>query len=198
MLYYNSKLLLFGKIFSKASLISFCFLFWEVCLILAPQPGIEPVPPALEGEVLTTGPEGSPEDALIWASLHGSGGSNEGSGGPRPGLVNSVAGASYPTWETWVVTRSHMKPRERLQKFTFICSCLSLVTTKLLETGSVSVVQRNSNLFFFECILQTQCNDFLSALLPCAHWGFPERWYLFSIILFDLPYSIDESTVPVD
>ena len=26
--------------------------------ILAPQPGIEPTPPALEGEVLTTGPPG--------------------------------------------------------------------------------------------------------------------------------------------
>ena len=28
------------------------------CGILAPQPGIEPIPPALEGEVLTTGPPG--------------------------------------------------------------------------------------------------------------------------------------------
>ena len=27
----------------------------EACGILAPQPGIEPTPPALEGEVLTTG-----------------------------------------------------------------------------------------------------------------------------------------------
>ena len=27
-------------------------------------------------------------------------GDPEGSGGPRPGLVNSVAGASYPTRET--------------------------------------------------------------------------------------------------
>ena len=34
-------------------------MFWffghEACGILAPQPGIEPAPPALEGEVLTTG-----------------------------------------------------------------------------------------------------------------------------------------------
>ena len=34
-------------------------MFWvfgrEACGILAPQPGIEPTPPALEGEVLTTG-----------------------------------------------------------------------------------------------------------------------------------------------
>ena len=38
----------------------FCFVFWffdpEACGILAPQPGIEPESPALQGEVLTTGP----------------------------------------------------------------------------------------------------------------------------------------------
>ena len=38
----------------------FCFMFWlfgrEACGILAPQPGIEPASPALEGEVLTIGP----------------------------------------------------------------------------------------------------------------------------------------------
>ena len=37
-------------------------LFWffgqEACGILAPQPGIEPEFPALDGEVLTTGPPG--------------------------------------------------------------------------------------------------------------------------------------------
>ena len=37
-------------------------MFWffgcEACGILAPPPGIEPAPPALEGEVLTTGPPG--------------------------------------------------------------------------------------------------------------------------------------------
>ena len=37
-------------------------MFWifgcEACGILAPQPGIEPTLPALEGEVLTTGPPG--------------------------------------------------------------------------------------------------------------------------------------------
>ena len=40
----------------------FCFMFWffgrEACGILAPQPGIKPAPPALEGPVLTTGPPG--------------------------------------------------------------------------------------------------------------------------------------------
>ena len=36
--------------------------FWfsgcEACWILSPQPGIKPVPPTLEGKVLTTGPPG--------------------------------------------------------------------------------------------------------------------------------------------
>ena len=36
----------------------FCFMFWssgqEACRILAPLPGTEPTPSALEGEVLTT------------------------------------------------------------------------------------------------------------------------------------------------
>ena len=40
----------------------FCFMFWffghEACGILAPEPGIEPAPPALEGKVPTTGPPG--------------------------------------------------------------------------------------------------------------------------------------------
>ena len=34
------------------------FFVHEAYGILAPQPGIEPVPPALEGGVLTTGPPG--------------------------------------------------------------------------------------------------------------------------------------------
>ena len=41
----------------------FFFMFWffgcEACGILAPQPGVEPTPPALEGEVLTTGLPGT-------------------------------------------------------------------------------------------------------------------------------------------
>ena len=43
-----------------------CFMFWffghETCGILAPWPGIEPTPLALEGKVLTTGPPGKPLD----------------------------------------------------------------------------------------------------------------------------------------
>ena len=38
-------------------------MFWlfgpKPCGILAPQPGLEPVSPALEGEVLITGPPGT-------------------------------------------------------------------------------------------------------------------------------------------
>ena len=40
----------------------FCFMFWffghEACGILVPRPGIEPGAPALEGDVLTSGPAG--------------------------------------------------------------------------------------------------------------------------------------------
>ena len=37
----------------------------EACGILTPQPGIEPTPPALEGEVLTPGPSGKTLGFLI-------------------------------------------------------------------------------------------------------------------------------------
>ena len=48
----------------------FCFMFWFfgrwACGILAPWPGIEPAPSALESEVLTTGPPGkSPISAFL-------------------------------------------------------------------------------------------------------------------------------------
>ena len=36
----------------------FGFLGCEACGILVPRPGIKPAPPALESEVLTTGPPG--------------------------------------------------------------------------------------------------------------------------------------------
>ena len=42
------------------------FMFWlfshEACGISAPQEGIEPSLPALEGEISTTGPPGKPEN----------------------------------------------------------------------------------------------------------------------------------------
>ena len=48
--------------FSRQDIIAsvLCFVFFgrETCEVLAPQPGIEPAPPTLEGEVLTTGPPG--------------------------------------------------------------------------------------------------------------------------------------------
>ena len=45
-------------------------MFWffgcEACGILAPPPRIEPAPPALEGEVLTTGqPGNSPQEPFL-------------------------------------------------------------------------------------------------------------------------------------
>ena len=49
-------------------------MFWffgrEACGILAPQPGIEPATPALEGEVLTTGLPGT--SRLLLLLFHGS------------------------------------------------------------------------------------------------------------------------------
>ena len=44
------------------SIASVLFRFFEhkPCGILAPWPGSEPIPSALEGEVLTTGPPGRP------------------------------------------------------------------------------------------------------------------------------------------
>ena len=55
-------------------LLFYVLVFWlrVACGILAPWPGIEPVPPALEGEVLTTGPPGkSPDQRWIAPSFGG-------------------------------------------------------------------------------------------------------------------------------
>ena len=43
----------------------FWFFGWKACGILAPLPGIEPAPRALEGEVLTTGPPGKSLYGLV-------------------------------------------------------------------------------------------------------------------------------------
>ena len=46
--------------YSLSFMLSFCFSFFgrEACGIRVPRPGMEPAPPALEGEVLTTGSPG--------------------------------------------------------------------------------------------------------------------------------------------
>ena len=43
-----------------------CFLAAEASGILAPQPGIKPTPPALEGKVLITGPLGKSPGSLLY------------------------------------------------------------------------------------------------------------------------------------
>ena len=53
---------------------SFCFFVFfffccEACGILALQAGIEPTPPALEGEVLTIGPPEKSQDLVLNSSL---------------------------------------------------------------------------------------------------------------------------------
>lgn len=64
-------------------------------------------------------------------SLPASGESNQGSGGPGPGLMNSVAGGKLRNKGNFqVVTRTHMKPRERSQQLGFICLCFNLVNSK--------------------------------------------------------------------
>ena len=48
----------------------FCFMFWffvhKACGILAPWPGIEPVPPTVKGEVFITGPLGKSPGILVF------------------------------------------------------------------------------------------------------------------------------------
>ena len=54
-----------------ASVLHFCFLAMRQVGISAPQPGIEPALPALEGEVLTTGlPRKSPSILEALSPLH--------------------------------------------------------------------------------------------------------------------------------
>ena len=60
---------LFKVCYHIASVYVLRFLGHEASGILAPWPGIEPVPPVLEGEVLIIGPPGKPQDTkLLWAS----------------------------------------------------------------------------------------------------------------------------------
>ena len=53
----------------------FCFMLWifgpEACEILAPWPRIEPALPALEGEVLTTGPPGKSQMFAVLSHCFG-------------------------------------------------------------------------------------------------------------------------------
>ena len=60
--FFYVDLLFFFKIFIEFITILLYFMSWlfgiEACGIPVPQPGIKPVPSALDGEVLTTGPPG--------------------------------------------------------------------------------------------------------------------------------------------
>ena len=51
--------------YNITSVLCFGFFGHEACGILALRLGIQPVPPVLEDEVLTTGPPGSPEPSLF-------------------------------------------------------------------------------------------------------------------------------------
>ena len=74
-LFFFLKIILMWTIFKVfiefvTILLLFYVFFWffghEACGILAPRPGIEPAPPALEGEVLTTGPPGKSPKIQLW------------------------------------------------------------------------------------------------------------------------------------
>ena len=43
----------------------FIYLGLKACSVLAPQPGIEPTSPTLEGGFLTTGPQENPQASLF-------------------------------------------------------------------------------------------------------------------------------------
>ena len=48
----------------------FRFFGREACEVLAPWPGIEPAPPALEGEALTTGPPAKSLRAVTYLCVY--------------------------------------------------------------------------------------------------------------------------------
>ena len=48
----------FIEFVNNVASVYFCSFGHKACGILVPWPGIEPAPPALEGQVLTTGPAG--------------------------------------------------------------------------------------------------------------------------------------------
>ena len=109
-------------------LLLFCvfdFFFFgpEACGILAPQPGIEPAPPALEGSVLTTGSPGTPllvfESGLSVYEVPGLGWCPVTSSFPRGAgecdhvVLDSRSGkGSDAKSQTWFVLRLLPHPRE--------------------------------------------------------------------------------------
>ena len=58
---------LYGVCYNITSVFYLLFFFgWEACRILAPPTEIEPVPSALEGKVLITGPPGKTLSLWFW------------------------------------------------------------------------------------------------------------------------------------
>ena len=60
---------IFKVFFEFVAILLLFFVFWffgpKACGVLAPCPGIESPPPALEGEVVTTGHQGSPRKMVF-------------------------------------------------------------------------------------------------------------------------------------
>ena len=61
------------KVFTECVIVLLLFMVWvfgqEARGISAPQPGIDPTPPALEGAVLTTGPPGKSHPFIKWGKI---------------------------------------------------------------------------------------------------------------------------------
>ena len=141
---------------------SFFFMFWPhqaACGILMPQPGIEPVPPASEGRILTTGLPGKSQKNVHSSRLPrwlcgklsafslgdpglipGSGKSpGEGNGNP---FQYSWLGNSMDAGAWWPIVHGVAKSQTRLSDFTFTfrshLAILNLYT--LNKTVRVSMV----------------------------------------------------------
>ena len=78
----------------------FVVLHHEACGSLAPRLGIQPVPPTVEGEVLTTGPQGCPPCPIFEGSQSLPAGSY-GFFSSVEGRVHSKALRQEKAWEIW-------------------------------------------------------------------------------------------------
>ena len=71
----------------------FWFLGCEACGILAPQPGVEPAPLALEGEILTSGPVEKSLQLMFLSVIKCPGGSDGNESACNAGDSGSVPGS---------------------------------------------------------------------------------------------------------
>ena len=139
------------------------FLHHAACDILVPQPGIEPVPPALEGDFLAPGPPGK-----SWLEFHRKKASSPWSFGelPVPSLVTILFSAC---WFVWIFLLCFV-----LCEMSPYCKALCWVATKLefskhssypiLLLKELSHVKSQVVQWFpAGCLISLQCRDAGSA-----------------------------------